>query len=214
MNEKDALWHKEMQLRQQGFQWIAGIDEAGRGPLAGPVVAAAVVLPPKIQIEGLRDSKKLTEKKRLKLEVQIKEVALDWQIGQADVEEINKLNILEATRLAMVRAVEGLNQRPDHLLIDALYLPLDIPQEGIVRGDDQVACISAASILAKNHRDRLMEALDEQYPEYAFGRHKGYGTPLHISHLLACGPCPEHRQLFIRNLSNQNKGGNHVSSTR
>lgn len=211
MNEYEALWHKEGQLHQKGYLRIAGIDEAGRGPLAGPVVAAAVVFPPALRMEGLRDSKKLTEKKRWSLEVQIKELALDWHIGQSSVEEINSMNILEAARLAMMRAVEGLKHRPDHLLIDALTLPLDIPQEGIIRGDDLVACISAASILAKNHRDRLMVALDEVYPDYAFGRHKGYGTQLHRDRLLSFGPCPEHRQLFIRNLFNQKKGGNHAN---
>lgn len=180
------------------YRLIAGVDEVGRGPLIGAVVTAAVILDPNNPIEGLADSKKLSEKKRLALAEEIKQKALAWALGRAEAEEIDKLNILQASLLAMTRAVEALRIRPQFVLLDGNKIPndLDIPAQAVVKGDSLVAEISAASILAKVARDQEMEELDRQYPEYAFAQHKGYPTKLHLEKLTALGPLPQHRRSF------------------
>lgn len=178
---------------------ICGIDEAGRGPLVGAVYTAAVVLPDDAFIEGLNDSKKLSEKKREALFDLITEKALAYCVSSATAEEINELNILRATMLAMKRAFDGLSVKPAFALIDGNRTPdLGISAEAVVKGDFKSASIAAASILAKVSRDRYMKELDERYPEYGFAQHKGYGTAQHIEALKKYGPCPEHRTLFIR----------------
>ena len=187
---------------QRSLDWdtlglVAGVDEAGRGPLAGPVVAAAVILDDLQPIAGLIDSKKLTEKRREKLYDEILAKALCCSIAEASVQEIDALNILQATLLAMRRAVDGLRLKPVKVLVDGNRLPvLDVRAEAIVQGDALVPAISAASILAKVHRDRLCVRLHDEYPQYGFDRHKGYGTAEHLQALLAHGPCPWHRRSF------------------
>ena len=188
--EEEKLW-------KQGFLLLAGIDEAGRGPLAGPVVAAACILPARFDLPGLNDSKMLTESKREKLYTQIQAQAIDCAIGSAEPAEIDVLNILQATKLAMKRAIEGLTVRPHYLMIDALVLPtVKLPQLSLVRGDSLSATIAAASILAKVTRDRLMVELDSLYPDYSFSKNKGYGTSEHMQVLQRLGPCPLHRKSF------------------
>ncbi len=176
---------------------VAGVDEAGRGPLAGPVVAAAVILDDLNPITGLADSKKLTAARREALFDEIRAKALCCSIAEASVQEIDQLNILQATMLAMRRAVMGLRLKPVLVLVDGNRIPvLDMQAEAIVKGDALVQAISAASILAKVHRDRWCERLHEQYPAYGFAGHKGYGTPAHLTALQAHGACPEHRRSF------------------
>jgi ribonuclease HII len=188
--------------QQVAFAWdlpglIAGVDEAGRGPLAGPVVAAAVILDEMYPIAGLNDSKKLTALRRERLYDEIRAKALCCSVAQASVEEIDRLNILQATLLAMRRAVEGLRLKPVKVLVDGNRLPvLDMLAEAIVGGDALIPSISAASILAKVTRDRWCAELDQQYPQYGFATHKGYGTPVHLAALRAHGACPEHRKTF------------------
>ncbi len=188
--EEKKLWNK-------GFLLLAGIDEAGRGPLAGPVVAAACILPAVFDLPGLNDSKMLTESKREKLYTQIQDQAIDYALGSAEPAEIDALNILQATKLAMKRAIEGLTVRPHYLMIDAVELPtVNLPQLPLVGGDRLSATIAAASILAKVTRDRLMVELDILYPEYTFSKNKGYGTSEHMKVLRRLGPCPLHRRSF------------------
>ncbi|PHM36899.1 ribonuclease HII [Xenorhabdus mauleonii] len=176
---------------------IAGVDEVGRGPLVGAVVTAAVILDPANPIIGLTDSKKLTEKRREALYLEIKEKALGWSLGRAEPEEIDKLNILHATMLAMQRAVAGLAIVPDFALIDGNRCPaLAMPAQAVVKGDSLVAEISAASILAKVTRDREMAELDKQFPEYGFAKHKGYPTALHLEKLALLGATEHHRKSF------------------
>jgi ribonuclease HII len=176
---------------------VAGVDEAGRGPLAGPVVAAAVILDDQHPVDGLADSKALSAKKREKLFDEIRAKALAFCIAEASVQEIDQLNILQATLLAMRRAVEGLRLPPALVLVDGNRLPvLKVPCEAIVKGDAKVRAISAASILAKVHRDRLCDALHAAHPEYGFATHKGYPTPEHLQALRAHGACPQHRRSF------------------
>ncbi|UZE95077.1 ribonuclease HII [Alkalimarinus alittae] len=176
---------------------LAGVDEVGRGPLAGDVVAAAVILDPNAPIEGLNDSKKLTEKKRERLFDEIKEKALSWALGRASVAEIDDINILQASLLAMKRAVESLPVTPEYALIDGNKSPaLSIPNETVVKGDSRVAAISAASILAKVTRDREMVALDKTYPEYGFAGHKGYPTAVHMKAIKEHGVTAIHRRSF------------------
>lgn len=180
-----------------GILLVCGVDEAGRGPLAGPVSAAAVILDPARPIDGLADSKKLTEKQRDQLAPVIRERALAWAVAYADVAEIDRLNILQATLLAMKRAVLALHTRPHQVLVDGLYCPqTGIPSQAIVKGDSTVAAISAASILAKTARDELMLRLHEQYPQYGFDGHKGYPTPVHLAALRAHGVSEIHRRSF------------------
>ena len=176
---------------------ICGVDEAGRGPLAGPVSAAAVILDPSRPIEGLADSKKLSEKQRDRLAPLIRARALAWAVAYAEVEEIDRLNILQATLLAMRRAVEALSIRPQQVLVDGLYCPqTGIPSQAIVKGDSKVAAISAASILAKTARDELMLALHGCYPQYGFDAHKGYPTAAHLAALREHGVSAVHRKTF------------------
>ena len=192
----------ENTLREKGFSAVCGIDEAGCGPLAGPVYAAAVILNPDDPIEGLNDSKKLTEKKREALYPQIKERALAWAIASATAQEIDEINILQARLLAMRRAVEMLSIKPDQALVDGNRDPdiPDVPSLLIVGGDGKSASIAAASILAKVTRDHAMLELDKQYPQYLFAKHKGYPTKLHVEKLLEHGACPEHRQTFLKKI--------------
>ncbi len=198
MRSKKFLLHAE----QVTLAWdtpglMAGVDEAGRGPLAGPVVAAAVILDERNPIEGLADSKVLTARKREQLYDEIRAKALCCSIAQASVEEIDQINILQATMLAMRRAVEGLRLTPALVLVDGNRLPvLSMRAEAIVKGDSKVAAISAASILAKVTRDRWCAELDAQYPQYGFAGHKGYGTAEHLLALQTHGACPEHRKTF------------------
>lgn len=190
----------ENRLREQGYTLICGVDEVGRGPLAGPVMAGAVILPPdtELVIPGVDDSKKVSAKKRAELYDVIREKAIAWAVGAADVETIDRINILQATMLAMRRAIAQLTLQPDALLIDALTLhDISIPQQPIVHGDARSVSIAAASILAKVTRDTLMEELDELYPQYGFRDNKGYGTAAHIAAIREYGPCPIHRRTFI-----------------
>lgn len=178
--------------------WIAGVDEAGRGPLAGPVFAAAVILDPDRPIEGLADSKKLSARRREVLAQQIRDRALAWAIAQADVETIDRVNILQATLLAMRQACAALSRPPRLILVDGNRLPAGLPcaARAVIGGDALEPAISAASILAKTARDACCLALHAQYPDYAFDRHKGYGTALHLERLMQFGPCPAHRRSF------------------
>lgn len=187
--------------RGQGIPWLCGVDEAGRGPLAGPVYAAAVILDPERPIDGLNDSKKLSEKKREALYDEIVEKASAWSVASASVEEIEVLNILQATHLAMCRAAQGLELVPGLILVDGNRLPPDLPAPArtVVKGDALSETIAAASILAKVSRDRLMRELDRRYPQYDFARHKGYGTALHYERLREHGLSPVHRRSFLKN---------------
>lgn len=176
---------------------VAGVDEAGRGPLAGPVVAAAVILDPKRRIRGLADSKVLAPERREELAVLIRERSVAWATGSADVEEIDRINIFHATMLAMTRAVAALPVPPDEALIDGNSCPsLACKVRAIVKGDRDVKAISAASIIAKTTRDAMLRELDKVYPQYGFAQHKGYGTPDHLAALDRHGPCPVHRRSF------------------
>jgi ribonuclease HII len=178
-------------------QFIAGVDEVGRGPLVGDVVTAAVILDPQYTISGLADSKKLSEKKRDSLVIEIKQHALAWSIGRASPQEIDELNILQATMLAMTRAVQGLNIRPTHVMVDGNRCPnWGYSSEAVVKGDSLIAEISAASIIAKVTRDQEMLVLDQQYPEYGFAKHKGYPTAFHLAKLAELGPLPQYRMSF------------------
>ncbi len=182
-----------------GYKWICGVDEAGRGPLAGPVCAAAVILPRGLDIAGLDDSKKLSDRRRRELYDVITGAAAAYAIALVDQERIDEINILQATFRAMEEAVAKLSPQPDLALVDGNREPvLSIPCETIVGGDGKCASIAAASILAKVTRDRLMEELDQQYPEYGFAVHKGYGTRRHYEALRQYGPCPIHRQSFLK----------------
>ncbi|MBR9874441.1 MAG: ribonuclease HII [Vibrionaceae bacterium] len=181
----------------QGYQFIAGVDEVGRGPLVGDVVTAAVILDPSNPIEGLNDSKKLSEKKRLALLPEIKEKALAWAVGRCSPQEIDELNILQATMVAMQRAIAGLNVQPDLVLIDGNRCPeLPMDAQAVVKGDLRVAEISAASIIAKVVRDTEMEELDKQYPQFGFAKHKGYPTKAHFDAIEQHGVIDEHRKSF------------------
>ena len=189
----------ENEYREKGFNIICGVDEAGRGPLAGPVYAAAVILPSDWVLEGLNDSKKLTEKKREALFDEIKEKALAYGIASADEKEIDEINILNATFLAMKRAIASLSVRPDLALIDGNQKPhTDIEEVTVIKGDAKSMSIAAASVLAKVSRDRFMLEMAEKYPQYEFARHKGYGTKRHYAALREFGPCPIHRMSFLK----------------
>ncbi len=198
----------ENQLREKGYRYIAGLDEAGRGPLAGPVVAGAVILPPdtELVIPGVDDSKKLSSLRRGKLLEEIKEKAIAWAVGIVDVETIDQINILQATKKAMTQAVEGLRTAPEVLLIDAVELAqVSLPQQPLIHGDALSVSIAAASIVAKETRDAMMIALDSLYPEYGFASNKGYGSAQHIAALRKYGPCPIHRRTFIKNFTGTNE---------
>lgn len=189
----------EDEARQAGFSAVCGIDEAGRGPLAGPVFAAAVILPAGLVIDGLDDSKRLSPQKREALFDVIRREAVAWGVGQADEREIDEINILQATFIAMRRAVAAMRVSPDCALVDGNRDPqLGIPTTLIVKGDSKSASVAAASILAKVSRDRLMLAYDKIYPEYAFAQHKGYPTRMHYERLENYGPCVIHRKSFLK----------------
>ena len=194
----------EKELYDKGYRAVCGVDEAGRGPLCGPVVAAACILPAGLVIEGLNDSKKLTEKRREQLFDTIKEQALAYSIAEASVEEIDAMNILEADLLAMRRAIAGLSIPADFALIDGnIARDFPIPARAVVHGDAICPSIAAASILAKVTRDRLCIELDRAYPQYGIAQHKGYGTKAHMDALRTYGPSPIHRKKFIRFLENE-----------
>ena len=200
MSEKN-MWQIEDELYGNGIVTICGVDEAGRGPLAGPVCAAAVILPPHLDIPGLDDSKKLSDKRRRELLPVIKEQAIAYGIGFASHEEIDEINILQATFLAMGRAIEQLNGKADFALIDGnRERDFGLPVKTVVKGDSLSANIAAASVLAKVSRDDLMEAMAEEYPQYGFEIHKGYGTKAHYEALRTYGPCPIHRMTFLKKL--------------
>lgn len=191
--EKEAL--------AKGYKSVCGVDEAGRGPLAGPVCAAAVILPDGVIIDGVNDSKKLSEKKRESLFDVIREQALSYSIAYATVDEIEEINILNATMLAMRRAIDGLEIKADYAMIDGNKIPpIDIDAECIVKGDAKSMSIACASILAKVSRDRLLYKYAEEYPMYGFDKHKGYGTKVHREAILKYGPCPYHRKSFLKKL--------------
>ena len=197
----------EKAAMESGFKLICGVDEAGRGPLAGPVCAAAVILPVDAEIEGLNDSKKISEKKREALYDVIKEKAVAYAIAFGTLEEIEEFNILEATFIAMNRAIDSLEIKPDFALIDGNRVPkgIKIPCETVVKGDAKSSSIAAASILAKVTRDRLLLQYDEEYPQYNFKKHKGYGTKEHTDLILEYGPCPIHRLSFLKKLLGDKK---------
>ncbi len=197
----------EKNAYSKGYKLVCGVDEAGRGPLAGPVCAAAVILPEDTVIEGLNDSKKISEKKRELLYDIICEKALAYCICFGSLEEIEEFNILEATFLAMNRSIDGLSVKPDYALIDGNRVPKEItvPCETVVKGDAKSASIAAASILAKVTRDRLLMDYDKQYPQYNFKKHKGYGTKEHTDLILKYGPCPIHRMSFLKKLLGDSK---------
>ncbi len=206
MKEKEVerlkkLKEDENKLYSEKIKLIAGIDEAGRGPLAGPVVVGIVIMSQDSMIEGINDSKKVSEKKRERLYDIITEEAVAWSVGIADQNEIDEINILNATKLALTRAVESLEVKPDLILVDALT-NIDtkgIPYKSIIKGDAKEYSIAAASILAKVTRDRMMRQYDEIYPQYGFSVHKGYGTAKHIAAIKEYGPCILHRKTFIKN---------------
>ena len=196
----------EKELNEAGYSNVCGVDEAGRGPLCGSVVAAAVILPDGLYIEGLNDSKKLTEKKREKLFDEICASAIAYSIAESTVDEINEMNILEASLLAMRRAIDGLSVKADFALIDGnVSRDFQLPVKAVVQGDATSPSIAAASILAKVTRDRMCLELDRQYPEYGIAKHKGYGTKVHMNALREHGPSPIHRTKFIRFLWDDKK---------
>lgn len=190
------LYTIEKDLHIAGYRNILGTDEAGRGPMAGPLVAAAVILPPDLIIDGLNDSKKLSPKKRAELYDVIISKAVEVQTEIISVEEVDRINVLEASRKAMLTCVKKMKTHVDYVLTDAMKLNLSIPVWDIIKGDAQVAAIAAASIIAKVTRDRLMEEYDRFYPEYGFRKHKGYVTKYHLEMLEKYGPCPLHRRSF------------------
>lgn len=190
----------ENRLADEGILLVAGVDEVGRGPLSGPVCCGAVILDRNVPILGIRDSKKLSHSQREELSEEIKEKAVAWALGSASVHEIDTMNILNATKLAMKRALMKLDPLPQHVLIDALHLEdLPFPQTAIIKGDDLSVSIGAASIIAKAARDKYMEEISEKYPQYNFASNKGYGTEEHIRAIKQYGPCPIHRRTFIKN---------------
>lgn len=196
-----ALWEPERALMKKGYSVVTGVDEAGRGPLAGAVFAAAVILPPEFMIEGIDDSKKLSPKKRDELYDLICENALCYATAAVDEVVIDEINILNATYLAMQKAVKGLSQTPEFVLVDGDRKPsLPMPCDTLVKGDSKSISIAAASILAKVERDRYIVKMAEQYPEYGFEQHKGYGTKQHTEAILKYGPSPIHRMTFLKKL--------------
>ncbi len=206
MKEKEeqrliSLKQYECELRSKGYKYICGIDEAGRGPLAGPVVVASVIMPENSMIEGVNDSKKVSEKKREKLYDLILEEAISYGVGIIGQDEIDEINILNATKKGLTMSLKELIQKPDLIIVDALTHidTLGIPYESIIKGDAKCYSISAASIIAKVTRDRIMREWDKIYPQYGFVQHKGYGTSAHINAIKEYGPCPLHRKSFIKN---------------
>lgn len=207
MKEKELLRLTEIKkidksVFEEGFEYVCGIDEAGRGPLAGPVVVAAVIMPKDSMIEGVNDSKKVSEKKREKLYDLIKEEAIAYAVGIVDQKEIDRVNILNATKAALTQAIVGLETKPDIILVDALtgIDTCGVPYRSIIKGDANSYSIAAASIIAKVTRDRIMAQWHEVYPEYNFIKHKGYGTAAHIAAIKENGLCPLHRLSFVKNI--------------
>lgn len=201
LERQERLWEPEREWIDKGYALVAGVDEAGRGPLAGPVYAAAVILPQGAVIDGINDSKKLTEKKREELYGVITSVALDYCIASVDEKTIDDINILNATFLAMNNAVNGLGHRPDFVLIDGNCIRgMELPHETLVKGDARSISIAAASVLAKVARDRYITEIGRRYPEYGFEKHKGYGTKAHYEALQKYGPSPVHRRTFLKKL--------------
>lgn len=199
-------WELEDELRQKGYKVICGTDEAGRGPLVGPVVAGACILDPGVEIEGLNDSKKLSEKKREQLYDLITKKAVAWATGMATPDEIDEINILNASMLAMRRAIAALEISPDAALVDGnCTRSFEIPAFAVVKGDSKSPSIAAASILAKVTRDRLCEELDREYPKYNIAKHKGYPTKEHMELVRKHGPCPEHRRTFLKFLNDEKR---------
>ena len=206
MKEKEEerlknLKNYENELREKGFKYICGIDEAGRGPLAGPAVVASVILPENSMIEGINDSKKVSEKKREKLYDLIIEEAISYGVGIIGQDEIDDINILNATKKGLTLSLQELTKRPDLIIVDALSKinTLGIPYESIIKGDAKCYSISAASIIAKVTRDRIMREWDKVFPQYGFATHKGYGTSAHINAIKEYGICPIHRKTFVKN---------------
>ena len=197
----NSLKEYENKLHETGLIYIAGIDEAGRGPLAGPVVVGAAIMKDDSFIEGVNDSKKISEVKREKLYEKITNEAISWGVGIVDEKEIDEINILNATKKALTMALDSLKVKPERILVDALdHIDTKcIPYTSIIKGDAKIYSISAASIIAKVTRDRIMRKYDEEYPEYGFSKHKGYGTASHIEAIKKYGPCPIHRMSFIKN---------------
>jgi ribonuclease HII len=197
LKELIDMYSYETSLFSEGYEYIVGVDEVGRGPLAGGVLAAAVILDSKVIIEGLNDSKKLSKKKRIMLDKQIRELALDYAYGYVDENEIDSINIYQASKLAMIRAIKSLNKRVDYILSDAMPLKeLDIPFFAIIKGDSLSASIAAASIIAKVKRDEIMDKFSQRFPEYGFENHKGYPTKFHLQQLKKYGPCKLHRKTY------------------
>ena len=210
MKEKEEqrlllLKEKENELRKKGFQYICGIDEAGRGPLAGPVVVASVIMPADSMIEGVNDSKKVSEKKREKIYEQILEEAISYGVAIIGQDEIDEINILNATKKGLTISLQELTQKPDLILVDALngIDTMGIPYDSVIKGDAKCYSIAAASIIAKVTRDRIMREWDKIYPEYGFEKHKGYGTAAHIAAIKENGLCPIHRKSFTKNFVNK-----------
>ncbi|BEQ14336.1 ribonuclease HII [Desulfoferula mesophila] len=188
---------RERQLSRSGYSLVAGVDEVGRGPLAGPVVAAAVILPPRWSVQGVNDSKRLDHQRRRTLAQAIKQEAVAWAVAGVAPQEIDRINIHQASLLAMRRAVDALAPSPDYLLVDGRFvLDMDLPQEAVVGGDASCTAVAAASILAKEERDALMRAMHQIWPQYNFAANKGYGTAEHRRALTECGPCPLHRRSY------------------
>ncbi len=196
-----AMSVMEFAAYEEGFLFVGGIDEAGRGPLAGPVVAACAILPPGLLLHKLNDSKKLTAAQREELFNQIREKAVSYGIGVVDHLVIDEINIYQATKKAMALAIENMGIRPDYLIIDAVKLNVAIPQKAIPKADQNSVSVAAASILAKVTRDRMMDQLDQEYPGYGFARHKGYGTEEHMAAIREKGLCPIHRRSFTKSLA-------------
>ncbi|HHZ12239.1 MAG TPA: ribonuclease HII [Acholeplasmataceae bacterium] len=190
------IYKIEKDLREAGYRNILGTDEAGRGPMAGPLVAAAVILPEGLVIEGLNDSKKLTAKKRDELFAVIMKEAVEVQTEVISVEEVDRINVLEASKKAMTSCIRKMRTKVDYVIADAVKLDLEVPSAGIIKGDQKAAAIAAASIIAKVTRDRLMLEYDKLFPEYGFRKHKGYVTKYHVAMLEKFGPCPLHRKSF------------------
>ena len=208
MKEKEQLRLEKLkeienELHNKGVEKICGIDEAGRGPLAGPVVVAAVIMPQDSMIEGVNDSKKVSEKKREKLYEEITEEAIAWGVGIIDPQEIDDINILNATKKGLTTALKELTEKPDLILVDALtgIDTLGIPYQSIIKGDAKSYSIAAASIIAKVTRDRIIRELDKIYPQYGFEKHKGYGTKMHIEAIKEYGITPLHRKTFVKNFT-------------
>lgn len=206
MKEKEEirlneLKKEEIQLYKMGAQYICGIDEAGRGPLAGPVVVASVIMPKDSKIEGVNDSKKVSEKKREKLYDEITQNAISWSVAIIDQKQIDDINILNATKKGLTQCIKELKENPDIIIVDALEKidTLGIPYKSIIKGDSKCYSIAAASIIAKVTRDRIMRQWDEVYPQYGFAKHKGYGTAAHIAAIKEYGLCPIHRRSFTKN---------------